>query len=278
MDQSARARAVQKYLYQGIERGMKARWSAFFFALICAALSAEEPRKPAYVQTSVLPAPEANQAAAADERLVYAIDNAVVAQYDRATGKRLALSSGEAKHLNSGFLWQGKLYCAHSNYPRKPEQSEIMVVDPASMKLTSFKKFTNNYGSLTWAVNESGNWWCTFAHYGDDNAKTLLVKFDAEWREQGTWTYPSEVVKDLGQMSISGGLWKDSMLLATGHDHRVIYRLQLPKQGHVLELIDELRSPFPGQGIAIDPKTGGLVGIDRAKRQVVFATLHQNGK
>jgi hypothetical protein len=252
---------------------MKAQWSAFFLALICAALFAEEARKPAYLQTSVLPAPEANQAAAADERFVYAIDSVVVAQYDRATGKRLALSSGEAKHLNSGFLWQGKLYCAHSNYPRKPEQSEIMVVDPTSMKLTSFKKFTNNYGSLTWAVNELGSWWCTFAHYGADNAKTLLVKFDAEWHEQGTWSYPSEVVKDLGQMSISGGLWKDGMLLATGHDLRVIYRLQLPKQGPVLELIDVLRSPFPGQGIAIDPKNGGLVGIDRAKRQVVFATL-----
>jgi hypothetical protein len=30
-------------------------------------------------------------------------------------------------------------------------------------------------------------------------------------------------------------------------------------------------SPFPGQGIAADPKTGGLVGIDRDKREVVFA-------
>jgi hypothetical protein len=257
---------------------MKAQWFALVFALFCSALLGEEPRKAAYVQTGTLSAPEANQAAAADERFVYAIDSAVVAQYDRATGKRLALSSGEAKHLNSGFLWQGKLYCAHSNYPRKPEQSEIMIIDPASMKLTSFKKFTDNYGSLTWAVNEAGTWWCTFAHYGAENAKTVLVKFDAEWREQGTWNYPPEVVKDLGQMSISGGLWKDGVLLATGHDHRVIYRLQLPKQGRVLKLIDVLSSPFPGQGIAVDPKTGGLVGIDRAKRQVVFATLREGGR
>src|SRR5437868_2257818 len=105
MDQSTGARAVQKYLRQGIERGMKARWFALVIALFCSALLGEEPRKPAYVQTGTLPAPEANQAAAADERFVYAIDSGVVAQYDRATGKRLALSSGEAKHLNSGFLW-----------------------------------------------------------------------------------------------------------------------------------------------------------------------------
>lgn len=102
------------------------------------------------------------------------------------------------------------------------------------------------------------------------------MKLDTEWRELGAWTYPSEVVKDLGRMSISGGLWKDGRLLATGHDHRKIYRLRLPKQGTVLELVDVLPSPFPGQGIAADPKTGGLIGIDRAKRQTVFAILRAN--
>jgi hypothetical protein len=79
------------------------------------------------------------------------------------------------------------------------------------------------------------------------------------------------VIADLGTMSISGGLWQGNTLLATGHDHRRIYRLRLPEAGTVLELIDILPAPFPGQGIAADPKTGGLVGIDRAKRQVVFA-------
>jgi hypothetical protein len=232
--------------------------------------------KPAYVQTMALAAPEANQAAAADDRFVYAVDSTVVAKYDRASGKRLAESTGKAKHLNSGFLWNGKLYCAHSNYPRKPEQSEIMVVDPETMALTPFKQFAENRGSLTWAVRESDAWWCTFAHYGTNNAQTVLVKFDAEWREQGAWKYPQEVVKDLGLMSISGGVWKDGLILATGHDHKRIYRLRVPKQGGVLELVDVVRSPFPGQGIAVDPKTGGLVGIDRDKRQVIFATLSDN--
>ncbi|MHA3772552.1 carbon-nitrogen hydrolase family protein [Verrucomicrobiota bacterium sgz303538] len=235
------------------------------------------PLKPvaAVVKVDSLSAPEANQAAAADDRFVYAIDSAVVAKYDRATGQRLALSTGKAKHLNSGFLWNGKLYCAHSNYPQKPEKSEIMVVDLDTMVLTPFKDFGEYRGSLTWAVHEGNSWWCTFAHYGAENAKTALVKLDENRQEQGAWTYPPEVIKELGQYSISGGIWKDGYLLATGHDHRVIYRLRLPENGTVLELVDVLSSPFPGQGIAVDPKTGGLVGIDRDKRQVVFGELRK---
>jgi hypothetical protein len=48
--------------------------------------------EPAYVEKASLAAPEASQAAAADERFVYAIDNRVVAKYDRETGKRLAVT------------------------------------------------------------------------------------------------------------------------------------------------------------------------------------------
>ena len=233
--------------------------------------------KLAYVETESLPAPEAIQAAAADERFVYAIDNTVVAKYDRASGKLLARSRGEAKHLNSGFLWQGKLYAAHSNFPRKPEQSQLKVLDLQSMVLETWHDFGSDYGSLTWAVHYQGSWWCNFAHYGDQNAKTCLVRFDDGWKEAASWTYPQDVIAELGRYSISGGLWLDDTLLATGHDHRRIYRLKAPAGGGVLELIDRVKSPFPGQGLAIDPAGGGkepgLVGIDRGRRKVVFARL-----
>ena len=53
------------------------------------------------------PAPEAHQAAAADQRFFYAITSCAVAKYDRTTGKRVALSTGAARHLNSGFFWKG---------------------------------------------------------------------------------------------------------------------------------------------------------------------------
>ena len=98
--------------------------------------------------TATLEAPEAHQAAAADEKYFYAISSTAVAKYDRASGERIAVSTGAAQHLNSGFLWEGKLYCAHSNYPQKPEQSEIRVLNLDAMRLTTFKDFGNFAGSL----------------------------------------------------------------------------------------------------------------------------------
>ena len=75
----------------------------------------------------------------------------------------------------------------------------------------------------------------------------------------------------LGEQQLSGGIWHGDDLLATGHDKKIIYRLRVPKEGKVVEVIEAVPSPFPGRGIAVDPKTGGLVGIDRGKRLVVFA-------
>lgn len=228
---------------------------------------------PKWRVTRIISAPEATQAAAADERFAFAISSTSVAKYDRETGQRVAVSTGEVRHLNSGFLWKEKLYCAHSNYPRKPERSELMVLDPESMRLWVFKDFGNFGGSLTWAVRHEGHWWCNFARYGADNGQTFLVKFDDQWREQWRWTYPAELVHQLGTYSLSGGLWRDGSLLVTDHDHPRLYRLQLPNEGTVMEFLDKQSAPFSGQGIAVDPKTGGLVGINRAKQQIVFASL-----
>lgn len=249
--------------------------------LVCLALGvmahATEPeaastRKPRdWTATASMPAVEANQAAAADRKFVYAITNTLVSKYDRQTGQRIAGSTGEALHLNSGFLWNGKLVCAHSNYPQQPEHSEIKALDLETMRLSTFKDFGNFGGSLTWAVRRDGDWWCNFARYGADNGGTFLVKFDAEWNEKGRWTYPAAVISKLGRYSLSGGIWRDSELLVTGHDDPLVFRLRLPSQGTVLEFVDTQSVPFTGQGFASDPHTGGLVGINRAKRQVVFA-------
>jgi len=243
--------------------------------LFIAARAAGGAEPTGWVEIRTLDAPEAFQAAAAHEDWVFAIANSQVAKYDRATGERLAISTGEAKHLNSGFVWEGKLYCAHSNYPLVPEKSEIKVLDLETMKLTTFKDFGNVGGGLTWAVRRDADddkgWWCNFARYGDDNVKTFVVRLDDAWREQGRWTYPPEVLKEIGRNSLSGGIWLADELLVTDHDNRVIYRLRLPQEGSVLELVAKESVPFTGQGFALDAKTGGLVGINRAKRQIVFA-------
>lgn len=241
----------------------------FIGICLCAHAPVAEARE--WVKTDTIPAREANQAAAADERYVYAIDNTMIARYDRKSRERIDASVGDAKHLNSGFFHDGKLFCAHSNYPRTPEQSEIKVLDPATMRLTTFHDFGNFGGSLTWVVWHDGHWWCNFARYGKQNSETFLVKLDTDWKEQGRWTYPPEVTKELGTYSLSGGVWWNDEILATGHDHRTIYRLRLPKEGPALALLAVERSPFPGQGIAVDPVTKGLIGIDRGQKAVVFA-------
>lgn len=223
------------------------------------------------VATATLDSKDATQAAAADEKHVYAISNRRVAKYDRATGKLLSLSTGAAEHLNSGVVHEGKLYCAHSNFPKKPDESDIRMYDPETGKLTVFHTFKNPPGSLTWALPRKGEWWCHFAHYGDDNAKSVLVRYDAKWKELGRWSYPKKLIADWGKHSLSGGIWESETLLATNHDDPVLYRLRLPKVGTEIELVEVLPAPFTGQGIAADPKTGGLVGISRPKQQVIFA-------
>ena len=230
---------------------------------------AEQPL-PAWKETGRLASADATQGAAADDQWVYAISNRFVARHDRQSGKLLARSVGEATHLNGGFFFEGKLYCAHSNYPAKPEKSEIKVLDPQTMQLTTWKDLGASDGSLTWAIHHQGAWWLNFAFYGDDAAKTYLARYD-EGREKKRWTYPENIVRAFDKRSASGGIWRDGKLLVTGHDAREIYVLSLPDAGAVLRYVGTAPAPFTGQGFATDPKTGGLIGIDRAARKLVFA-------
>jgi len=230
-------------------------------------------RSEAFVVTGTLASADATQAACADAKFVYAISNTRVVKYDRETQKELARSDGEAFHLNSGLIWNGKIYCAHSYYPKKPDESDIRVCDPETMKLTIFHAFKNPPGSLTWVLPREDGWWCCFAHYGADNGKTVLVHFDMEWKEIARRTFPEKLIADWDKSSLSGGIWDGKTLLATGHDKKVIYRLKLPAQGAEMEWVTTHDSPFPGQGIAKDPATGGLIGIDRGQKKVVFASL-----
>lgn len=233
------------------------------------------PAAASWTKTGELRAAEATQAAAATKSHVYAISNHEVGQYDRRTGRKTAVSSGEAHHLNSGFFWKQKLYLAHSNFPNKPDSSDIRILDPRDMRLHVLKDFGKSEGSLTWVVRHRGNWWCMFVYYGDQNHKSYLVRFDDHWQEKSRWTFPPEVLGRLGKMSISGGLWKDGGFWVCGHDERELYRVKLPKAGNVLEYVETVPAPFTGQGIAEDPLTGGLVGIDRKERKIVFSELER---
>ena len=214
----------------------------------------------------------ATQAAAATDAHVFVVSSTTVALYDRVTGKLLAASKDKAEHLNSAFVWKGKVYCAHSNYPKTPETSEIRVYDPETNKLSIYHDFKQPPGSLVWNIHDGKNWWCCFAHYQADNAKTILVKYADGFKELQRWTFPKAVVADWDKMSASGGIWDGETLLVSHHHYKVLYRMKVPTDGKELELVEALECPFPGQGIAADPKSGGLVGIDRGARKVVFAS------
>jgi hypothetical protein len=248
------------------------------FMLVALALGAGDksalPLQPGWEETNTLKSEHANQAAAADEKFVYAVSNTTVARYDRTTGKFLGSgTTSDTKHLNSAFIYNGKVYCAHSNYPKKPEESDIRVYDPQTDKLTVFHTFNDSPGSIVWCIHDGKRWWCCFAHYGATNAKTNLIRYDEGegWKESARWTFPKKVVDDWDGMSASGGLFDGDTLLVTHHHFKVLYRLKIPKEPGELEFIEALSCPFPGQGIAHDPKTKGLVGINRDKKMVVFA-------
>lgn len=237
---------------------------------------ADLPAARRWEATATLQAAEARQAAAVDGEFVYAITNDRIGKYERGTGRRVAVSTGEAHHLNSGFFWQGKLYSAHSNYPQQPERSEIKVLDPQTMKLTAFKEFGEYGGSLTWVLRDAQCWWCHFARYGDANGKSFLVKFDLDWKELARWLAPPDLMAAVNGSSLSGGVWYQGALLVTDHDNRFLYQLRIPAKGNTLQYVGKEPSPFPGQGIAVDSRTGGLVGIERKTKTVIFAVAREN--
>ena len=89
--------------------------------------------------------------------------------------------------------------------------------------------------------------------------------------EVARWTYPPELISQLGRHSLSGGIWQDGELVVTGHDDPILFRLRLPRSGRELRLIGQESIPFLGQGFATDPITGGLIGIRRRQREIVLA-------
>ncbi|MBI1312986.1 hypothetical protein GC176_16980 [bacterium] len=228
-------------------------------------------------------AAEATQAAAVDARHFYAIANSRIGKYDRKSGELVAQWQASDEypltHLNSGLVREGRLYCAHSNYPKSPNISSVEIWDVESLQHVDSHSFGIYEGSLTWVDWHDDSWWAVFAHYSGqktddplvrDHRWTALVRFDAHWRRLEAWVFPNEVLDRFAPNSCSGGGWgSDGALYCTGHDHKEVYRLQLPQAGSTLVLTATLPAPVTGQGIAWDLERQLLFGIDRPRRQVV---------
>ncbi|RPI25868.1 MAG: cycloisomerase [Acidobacteria bacterium] len=236
---------------------------------------------------STFDAAEARQGVAVDAAHFYAIDSRVIGKYDKMTGKQTArwqaAPGSTITHLDSGVVVDGKLYCAHSNYPGFPMKSSVEIWDTGSLTHIGTHDFGVRWGSLTWVDRHNGFWWATFANYdqvidgkrygGKEN--TVLVKLNDKWQDLQTWTFPSRLLSRFGEMSNSGGSWgTDGRLYLTGHDAPEIYVVRLGESGGMLEFLETIPAPIAGQGIAWDRSTPGhLYGILRAKRQVTVLRL-----
>lgn len=202
------------------------------------------------------------QGVAVDKSHFYVMSNTCIYKYSKADGRLVSYFNGNSilKHLNSGIVVDGKLYCAHSNFPESPMASSIEVFDTQTMEHIGNHSFGLYGGSATWVDKKDGYWWVAFANYdgthsseGRDNRWTQLVKFSANWQRLSSWIYPQNVLSEFSPYSNSGGNWsKDGFLFVTGHDKKEVYILQLPSSGFTLQFIKAIPSVNGGQGIAID--------------------------
>src|SRR5688500_10982329 len=112
---------------------------------------------------------QAKQAVAVDKDYFYVINNSSISKHRKNDGKLMAswdgTQEGMLTHLNSGMVIEGKLYCAHSNYPEEPMASSVEVFDTQTLEHIDNHSFGIMTGSATWIDHYQGYWWIGFAHY-----------------------------------------------------------------------------------------------------------------
>lgn len=213
---------------------------------------------------------DARQGVAVDADHFYAINNYSLTRHDKRTGAPQLQWDGNSDvegpliHLDGGFVMDGKLYAAHSNYPIWPMTSSLEIWDTRTLEHIDSISFGIHRGSLTWVDHHDGHWWAAFGNYdrvqaGQDHPygetrNTQVVKLDAEFQVLEAWTLPEALHPRLTPMSNSGGSWgPDGLLYLTGHDHPEIYVMRLPQSGSVLDWVATVHVPgLNGQGLAWD--------------------------
>lgn len=230
-------------------------------------------------------AAEATQGVAVDDRHFYAIASRAVGKYRKDTGERVASWEGgkgdRIKHLNAGIVLDGKLYCAHSNFPDMPEQCSVEIWDATSLRHLGEHRFEKPPGSLTWVDRRDGHWFACFAHYRktSDPALTQVVKFDAGWRRIATWTFPAGLIERFAGSSSSGGSFgPGAHLFVTGHDAKELYVLDVPENGGELIWRDTISISAAGQAFAWDRAEGDMLySIQRKTKEVIVSRISCRG-
>ncbi len=251
--------------------------------LLCSACWSQEKK---FVEFSRFSAQEARQGIAVDDKYIYVVGTKEIAKYNKVTKQLIKRWQGKEDgpiiHLDSGVIVDGKLYCAHSNYPEIPMTSSVEIWDSETLEHIDSHSFGIQWGSCTWIDRYDNFWWVTFAHYekwkaeiGKGTNWTTLIKFDDRWQKLQAWIFPKTVIERFLPMSNSGGSWgSDSLLYCTGHDRSEVYALKLPRQGSVLELVEIIPMGILGQGIAWDRfEQNTIYGIKNQDRLVVAFRL-----
>lgn len=241
-----------------------------------------------YEELRRFPAPEAGQGVVADGEFLYAINNHTIGKYRKTGGERVALWEGDADgpihHLNAGIVFEGRLYCAHSNYPGVPNLSSVEIFDTATMKHVGSHSFGRMDGSFTWLDRREGEWIACFVHYGKRGGEpgrgpewTQILEFDEQWRRTGGWALPTDFATHIGVRgySVSGGaIGPRGLLYATGHDHPQLYALAFPEAGSSLKWIASIAITTEGQAFGWDPvEKNILYTIGRRSREIIVGRV-----
>ena len=250
-----------------------------FIPFVCHNGFSQQVSKPKKFQV-----PEAKQAVAVDQEHFYVVNNSTIRKYTKTDGKLIASWDGTKqgiKHINSGVVIKGKLYCANSNYPEIPMASAVEIFDVKTMQHIGNHSFgISNHGSLTWLDQKDGFWYIGFAHYGGKEASegrdvrwTSFVKYTLDWQEVEAWIFPKNIIELFTPKSNSGGAFgNDGLLYLTGHDRPEIYVMRIPSSGYTLEYVKTIPVSIYGQGIAIDHNVKGktvVYGLNRATNTVI---------
>ena len=174
---------------------------------LCASLAivaAPAAARPTLEQIAEFQIPEANQGIGVDQKHFYAIDNRAITKYDKKTGKLVKKWSGDKDgpiiHLDSAMVMNGRIYCAHSNYPQWPMTSSVEIWDAETLEHVGSHSFGIERGSLTWIDWHDGHWWMTFANYDrpfgpnktpyGHKVATQMVKMTPDFRVVQAWVMP----------------------------------------------------------------------------------------
>jgi len=226
-------------------------------------------------------ASEAHQGVAVDAEHFYAITNHEIGKYRKDTGERVAGwdggKDGRIKHLNAGVVLDGRLYCAHSNFPSIPEESSVEIWDTATMQPVGSHPFEKPPGSLTWVDRRNGAWFACFAHYKktSDPALSRVVKFDAQWKALETWTFPPPLIERFAGNSSSGGSFgPGGHLFVTGHDATEMYVLDVPASGGEMMWRATIPISAAGQAFAWERGEDGVLhSIQRKTKEVIVSRI-----